>query len=86
MKRIELGAQKAGIVPFGWDGYDANGVALAPGNYTVKASALIGNAEQAASTLISSQVESVELLGAKGLTLNVAGRGALDFSQIRQIY
>jgi flagellar basal-body rod modification protein FlgD len=70
---------------FSWDGITDHGERAAPGVYGVRAVGNVGGQAQALSTLIAARVDSVDLNGASGLTLNLAGLGPVTFSQVRQI-
>jgi flagellar basal-body rod modification protein FlgD len=85
VRRIELGSQQAGMTRFTWDGRGADGAALPPGEYQIKAQTVDGGATIACGTLISAKVDSVSLGGTAGIMVNVAGIGSIPLSQIRQI-
>lgn len=86
VRRLALGPQPAGTVAFRWDGLTEAGMPAPPGLYYVKAEARRGGENVAVETLLAARVESVTLghLG-QGITLNLAGLGAVDFAQVRQI-
>lgn len=84
--RVDLGAQPKGATEFEWDGSDGKGNAVPPGVYQIKANARVGGEAVGAETLLVARVESVSLgRGQEGLTLNLAGLGARDFSEVREI-
>ena len=56
-----------------------------PGVYKVSAQALNGTQQYAPNTLMEARVDSVSLGGANGLTLNLAGLGAVNLSDVKQI-
>jgi flagellar basal-body rod modification protein FlgD len=85
VQRLDLGAQTAGTVRFAWDGRTAAGTPAMPGVYKVSAQALNGNQQYAPSTLVEARVDSVSLGGSNGLTLNLAGLGAVNLSDVKQI-
>lgn len=86
VRRLTLGPQPAGAVAFHWDGLTDSGTPAAAGNYTVKAEAMIAGQRVALDTLVAARVESVTLGRAgQGISLNLAGLGAVDFAQVRQI-
>lgn len=85
IQKIDLGAQKAGTIPFTWDGSGANGQAQADGTYKISVAATQGSATVQASTLGAGQVQSVAL-NSDGATLSVSGIGSVSTSQVAQIY
>ena len=85
VQRLDLGAQPAGTTSFAWDGTTAAGTAAAPGVYNVTAQALNGTQQYAPNTLVEARVDSVSLGGSNGLTLNLAGLGAVNLSDVKQI-
>lgn len=85
VQRLDLGAQSSGTVRFTWDGTTAAGTPAAPGVYQVSAQALDGTTPYAPDTLVEARVDSVSLGGSNGLTLNLAGLGAVNLSDVRQI-
>jgi flagellar basal-body rod modification protein FlgD len=76
----------AGTQTFSWNGTDLNGNAVPSGTYNVSAQAQVGNAPQAATTLINATVTSVTL-GAAGSspTLNTTQLGPVPLSSVQQI-
>jgi flagellar basal-body rod modification protein FlgD len=85
VRRLALGPQAAGLARFSWDGRGDNGAAAPAGRYEVRAVARVGGENVSAATLLSARVDSVTLGGAQGLTLNLAGIGAVPLSEVRQI-
>jgi flagellar basal-body rod modification protein FlgD len=85
VQRLDLGAQTAGTVRFAWDGMTATGAPAMPGVYKVSAQALNGTQQYAPNTLMEARVDSVSLGGSNGLTLNLAGLGAVNLSDVKQI-
>lgn len=81
---MDLGSQPAGIVNFGWDGKNSDGIAVANGTYKFSVKAVQGGQDVAATPLALGTVNSVTL-GTQGPTINASGLGALSFSQIKQI-
>jgi flagellar basal-body rod modification protein FlgD len=86
LRKIDLGANNAGSVPFNWDGLMEDGRKAPPGNYVIRASANIGGETVALSTYVDAKVESVSMggLGQEPL-LNLAGYGSLEFGQVKQV-
>ncbi|MFO0334798.1 MAG: flagellar hook assembly protein FlgD [Pseudomonadota bacterium] len=86
VRNVALGQRPAGLAPFAWDGRTDLGGVAQPGQYTVRAQAVVGNRPQAAPTLVEAAVESVTLGGAaKGVTINLRGLGTVPMSDVRQI-
>lgn len=84
VQSIDLGAQKSGMVPFGWDGSTDSGTDAADGTYTFEIDAKLAGKKVDASALSIVQVTSVSL-GAQGVRLNVNGFDPIALSQIKQI-
>ena len=86
VKRISYGQQEAGLFQFSWDGTDVDGEPATPGHYRIAVEAQAGGENKAAETLLLSRVDSVTLgKGGKGVTLNLAGLGTVNFSEVREI-
>ena len=84
VRRMELGSQAEGPVPFQWDGLRDDGSYAPPGEYFVSAEASIDGNAEAVETYLVNQVEAVTL-GRGGLLLGLKGGGSLDFSEVKQI-
>ena len=76
----------AGLQTFSWDGTASNGQPAPSGTYGVSATAEVGGATQAATTLLNGTVSSVTL-GAAGAspTLNTPQLGPVALSAVQQI-
>jgi flagellar basal-body rod modification protein FlgD len=76
----------AGSQTFSWNGVGSDGKALPSGTYALAATAQVGGASQAATTLINGTVTSVTL-GATGAspTLNTTQLGPVPLSSVQQI-
>ncbi|MDX1697824.1 MAG: flagellar hook assembly protein FlgD [Thiohalobacterales bacterium] len=86
VRDMGLGSQSPGMVTFSWDGLATDGSAVPPGRYELRAEAISGGVNEAYDVLIADQVQSVSLpSGGRPLTLELAGLGTVDFSQVRQI-
>lgn len=85
VRRIDMGQQAAGQVPFQWDGKDSSGNTLPMGTYTVQAQAATGSGSQDQQTLLSANVNSVSLGQNGSITLNLDGAGSVPLSQVQQI-
>ncbi|MBQ0724262.1 MAG: flagellar hook assembly protein FlgD [Cycloclasticus sp.] len=87
IKTISLGTQAAGPVPFKWDGSLNNGGVAPAGQYSVDAIARIDGQNFELDTQLLVDVESVTLGGpGRGLQLNLAGLGSVDFSNVSRIF
>ncbi len=86
VQRINLGEQEAGMVDFEWNGTDADGNAMPPGDYRITAQVTRGAEVEAGETLAVVDVESVTLgSGGQDLTLSVTGLGDIQMDQVRKI-
>jgi flagellar basal-body rod modification protein FlgD len=87
VQTLSLGNQPAGTANFSWDGTIAGGSAAPPGTYGLVATGSVAGQGQQLSTLVRGQVQSITMnsSGASGLTLQVAGLGAVPFSSVQQI-
>ncbi len=86
IRKIPLGQQSAGAVPFSWDGLDSNGTPVSPGLYNVQAEANIDGEHTVFQPTIDAKVESVTMSnGGNGVQVNLAGLGAVGFNKIKQI-
>jgi len=86
VKEIQLGTQSKGEVSFTWDGLDANGDAVEPGQYQVEAQATVDGETVAPYTLLEARVDSVSIGAAgQGLSVNLAGLGPVSFSSVAEI-
>ncbi len=85
VRALELGPQPAGALDFVWDGQDAAGNALEPGEYRYEAEALRGNEGVDVTTYALGQVTSVALSGGSA-KVDVAGLGTRDIAEILRIY
>jgi len=85
VRRLDLGAQPAGIAEFTWDGKNDSGTALPPGRYTFDAT-LIANGQSAAATpLESGKVEGLTRTST-GFMLSLAGLGEVLLSDVQRIH
>lgn len=86
VRQLELGPQSEGQTGFTWDGLDAQGQRQPPGVYELRAEASTAGVTQAVDLMISGRVSSVSIGGAgEPLSLEIAGLGNMDFSQVRKI-
>lgn len=80
-----LGAQKAGVSDFYWDGKDANGNALTTGDYKFSVSATQDGKAINATALQFGTVSAL-VRTSSGFQLEIPGSGQVDFSAVQQIY
>lgn len=85
VRRIYMGMQSAGTVPFKWDGIADDGSVAPAGAYELRAEALVDGKMTAMETLVYSDVDSVSLSARGGVLLNLAGVGTVDLSKVYQI-
>lgn len=86
IRRIDLGAQSEGNVPFAWDGRNDDGEQVAAGTYYMEAGILVGGQSYALDTLVTARVDSVTMArNGQGITLNVAGIGPVALANVKQV-
>ncbi len=86
VREMPLGAAQAGALDFSWDGIDDAGQPSPPGLYNIRVSAIQDDRQLDLQTQMFAQVESVNLSGSNGLTLNLAGLGPVSFNNVQQIF
>ncbi|HEY0335316.1 MAG TPA: flagellar hook capping FlgD N-terminal domain-containing protein [Stenotrophomonas sp.] len=85
VKTISVQADKAGEVPFAWDGTDANGNRMAAGSYNITATQTDSTgADTTLSTYVQAAVESVTI-GSDGLYLNLKGLGTAPIDYVLRV-
>jgi len=84
VRTMEMGAQKAGIQTFNWDGKDANGKAVANGSYTFSVEAIQSGKAVAATTLTVGTVRGV-IPASDGFALDLGASGMTSFASVAQI-
>jgi flagellar basal-body rod modification protein FlgD len=94
VQSINLGKQKAGVIPLAWDGVpdatklDSNGkpITLADGNYTFQVTATKGADKLTdAKTLSFDSVASVTTNSTDGVKLNLPVKGVVTLADIKQV-
>jgi len=85
VRRMDLGPSAGGEVPFAWDGENMNGELMPPGEYKILAEGQFSTGPEQLQTNISANVDSVSLDKRGGITLNLAGMGAVPIGDVRQI-
>ncbi|MFQ3199527.1 MAG: flagellar basal-body rod modification protein FlgD [Zhongshania sp.] len=84
--KVPLGPQRAGTVPFEWNGVGLNGERMPPGTYQIRANYLNGNTLEAVATEVRSEVMSVSVPAGGGTPqVQVQGVGTVSMSQILEI-
>ncbi len=86
VREIPMGTAPSGNLDFSWDGMTDFGSYAAPGHYNVQVEAIQNDRTVDLQTKIFSKVESVNLSGSNGLTLNLEGLGPIAFNNVQQIY
>jgi flagellar basal-body rod modification protein FlgD len=85
--RLSLGDRSMGDVNFSWDGLDSQGVQRPMGIYHIKAEGIVDGQASNFATQLQARVESVTLgQGGQGVTLNLAGLGRRDLSDVQEIF
>lgn len=94
VETMDLGAQKAGVLPLAWNGVpdptklDSSGkpVTLGDGNYTFKVVATRGGANLTdAKGLSFDSVASVTTNSTDGVKVNLSGKGTLTLADIKEV-
>jgi len=85
VRSLDLGAQPAGLVRFGWDGKDASGNALSEGSYSYKVTASAAGKTVEATQYSLAEVLSVSL-ASSGVDVELAGLGSLGLDKVKQIF
>jgi len=86
VRELPLGSAPAGSLNFSWDGMDDLGNYASPGLYSIQIEAIQSDRPVDMQTKLFARVESVNLSGSKGLTLNLEGLGPIAFNNVQQIY
>lgn len=81
----DLGAQKAGVIDFVWNGKNADGTKLGNGTYQFSVQATQG-ANKVTATALEVGTVSALVRGQSGFQLEIPGTGLVDFSAVEQIY
>lgn len=86
VREFTLGQQPAGTLSFNWDGNDANGNALPPGNYPFVVEASINGSTERLSTFAEQRIDSVTLNRDGGApTLNLDNQQQITLAAVREI-
>lgn len=81
---VQFGAQKAGVLPFSWDGKTGAGADAPDGNYTFTVEATLAGVKTSPATLVYGLVNAVTP-GAQGATLDVGQWGGFALSSVKQV-
>jgi len=86
IKTLELGSHNKGLVQFTWNGENEAGELVEVGVYEIEAIAKVAGEKIDSTTLAFAPVESISLGGNNGgVSLNLMGLGAKDFTDVREI-
>jgi len=86
IKTIDAGTQAAGNVEFKWDGKDAKGNDMPPGEYVINATGELNGEGVQLSTAVNRHVGSVSLAGSgQGVILNLDGDVSINLDDVIQI-
>lgn len=81
---VEVGAHAAGDVRFAWDGKDASGNQMPPGNYSIEAEGRVGGDYTSFPTSSFHNIASVSIKGSSGIVINTAS-GSVNLSEVEEI-
>lgn len=85
VRRIEFGAQAAGVAGFNWDGLTDAGNRAPAGKYVFQVAASSSGRPVTATPLASGRIDGVGISGG-AVRLSVEGGGDLPVSEVRRIY
>lgn len=86
VRKMELGSQRSGTVPFTWDGIMTNGEAAPAGAYQLRAESIVDGKAVAIDTLVAEPIAAVNMAsGGKALSLTLAGGSNISMSDVKQI-
>lgn len=84
--QVPLAAGPGGRAVFSWDGVGSDGALVPAGDYSLEARYRVGRETEAAEPLVWGRVDSVSLKGpGGGISINVAGMGAMSLGQAIEI-
>lgn len=84
VKEVNLGPQKAGVLPLSWNGYSDTGSSMVNGKYAFEINAKAAGQSATAIALSRDQVVGINN-GSQGIELNLHSLGSVNMSQIKQI-
>lgn len=86
VKSIDAGTQEAGNIEFNWDGTDARGNVMPPGEYVISATGEVNGEGTQIATAVNRHVGSVSLAGGgQGVILNLDGDVSISLDDVIQI-
>ncbi len=86
IRKMELGSQSSGTVPFRWDGLATDGSKAPAGVYQLKAESIVAGKAAAVNTLVAEPIAAVNMAsGGKSLSLTLAGGSNINMSDVKQI-
>jgi len=86
LAQVDVGAQRAGLVQFNWDGQTLNGSKASAGTYRVEVEVKRANNVEALSPLVAARVNSLTLGSVgKEMQVELEQLGQVDFSRVLQI-
>ncbi len=86
IKRIDMGQQVAGDVPFAWDGKNSKGETLPAGKYEIVAEARYNGESEEVAAYLAANVDSVSIGTTGSVVLNLADMGSVGISDVKQIF
>ena len=86
VREMPMGSAPPGPFTFNWDGMTDLGSFAPPGRYTVSVEAIQNDSSVDLQTKLFAGVESVNLNGRDGLTLNLRGLGPIAFNNVQEIF
>jgi flagellar basal-body rod modification protein FlgD len=86
IREISLGQQEQGIAQFSWDGFTDTGDYADPGQYQISATASIDDTDQALSTMVNANVESVSIGSSEGVLVSLEGLGLVSIDDVLEIH
>jgi flagellar basal-body rod modification protein FlgD len=86
VREMSLGQLDKGMTQFSWDGLTDSGDYADPGQYTLSATATIDDKEQALSTMINANVDSVSIGSSSGPLVNLDGLGLVSINDVLEIH
>jgi flagellar basal-body rod modification protein FlgD len=86
VRSLDLGPQSKGIHEFDWDGKDANGAAVAEGNYKFEVEAVAAGQPADITALTLSKVQGVRNGGTEGSKLLTSVGTEVSLTQVKQVF
>ncbi|OZG73859.1 flagellar biosynthesis protein FlgD [Hahella sp. CCB-MM4] len=86
VKKMDMGQQVAGDVPFSWDGTNSKGETLPAGKYEIVAEARYGGETEEVASYLAANVDSVSIGTTGSVVLNLADMGSVGINDVKQIF